>query len=170
MLIGQEKNDVIPCLPYDRNTSGIQYKPFVDYKTYIASDKLPLPSDAYWHTLEDVLTQYVRHNDNKFDYDSEGIAHRKHIIVNWIRYIGKESNDLEEASIFVIDDDLYLEYENVEDFKQWILSLKLKDVKDKGISERDLRNFKQKIKNGRGLKNESKTVKILFEYYKSKSS
>ena len=48
--------------------------------------------------------------------------------------------------------------------------MKPKDVKDKGISERGLRNFKQKIKNGRGLKNKSKIVKILFEYYKSKSS
>jgi len=31
---------------------------------------------------------------------------------------------LDEASIFGIDDDSYLEYENIEDFKQWILSLK----------------------------------------------
>jgi hypothetical protein len=152
MLIGPEKNDVIPCLPYDKNTSGIQYKPFVDYKTDMASDKLPLPSDAYWHTLEDVLTQYVRHNDNKFDYDKEGIAHRKQINVDRIRYIGKESNNIDEASVLGIDDNSYLEYENVEDFKQWILSLKPKDVKDKGISERGLRNFKQKIKNGGRLK------------------
>jgi len=53
---------------------------------------------------------------------------------------------LDEASIFGIDDDSYLEYENPEDFKQWILSLKPKDVRDKGISKRGLRNFKQ-IKN-----------------------
>jgi len=121
MLIGQEKNDEISCLPYDRNTSGIQYKPFVDYKTDIASDKLPSPSDAYWHTLEDVLTQYVRHNDNKFDYDNQGIAHRKQINADRIRYIGKESNNIDEASVFGIDDDSYLEYENIEDFEQRIL-------------------------------------------------
>jgi len=53
---------------------------------------------------------------------------------------------LDEASIFGIDDDSYLEYENPEDFKQWILSFKPKDVRDKGISKRGLRNFKQ-IKN-----------------------
>jgi len=41
------------------------------------------------------LTQYVRHNDNKFNYDNEGIAHRKHIVANKIRYIGKESNNIE---------------------------------------------------------------------------
>jgi len=105
-------------LSYEKDISGIQYKPFVDYKTDIASDKLPLPSDAYWHSLEDVLIQYVRHNDNKFGYDNPGIAHGKHIVVNRIRYIGKESNNLEEASIFGINDDSYLEYEKIEDFKK----------------------------------------------------
>ena len=77
----------------------------------------------------------MRHNDNKFDYDNEGIAHRKHIIADRIRYIGKESNNIDEASILGIDGDSYLEYDNIEDFKQWILSLKPKDVRDKGISK-----------------------------------
>jgi len=113
MLIGFEKNDVIPCLPYDKDIRGIQYKPFIDYKTDTPSSNLPLPSDKYWYTLEDVLAQYVRHSDNKFDYDNEGIGHRKHIIVDKIRYIGKESNNLEEASVLGIDDDSYLEYENI---------------------------------------------------------
>jgi len=77
---------------------------------------------------------------------------------------------LDETSVFGIDDDSYIEYENIEDFKQWILSLRPKDVRGKGISERGLRNFKQKIKNGKGLKNRSKIARILFEYYKSKLS
>ena len=46
MLIGSERNDVIPCLPFNKEVSEIQYKPFVDYKTDTASDKLPLPSQA----------------------------------------------------------------------------------------------------------------------------
>ena len=96
--------------------------------------------------------------------------HRIWDTIDRIRYIGKESNNIDEASVLGIYYNSYLEYENIEDFKQWILSLKPKDVKDKGIFERGLRNFKQKIKNGRGLKNKSKIVKILFEYYKSKSS
>jgi len=101
------------------------------------------------------------HNDNKLDYDSEGIAHRKHIVVNRIRYIGKESNNLED-NLTGIEEPDYLEYENIEDFKQWILSLKLKDVRDKGIFERGLRNFKQKIKNGKGLKKQVKDGKDTF--------
>jgi len=33
MLIGPEKNDVIPCLPFDKDINGIQYKQFIDYKS-----------------------------------------------------------------------------------------------------------------------------------------
>jgi len=151
-------------LPYEKNVSGIQYKPFVDYKTDTASDKLPLLSDAYWHTLEDVLTQYVRHNDNKFDYDSQGIAHRKHIIADQIRYIGKESNNIDEASVLGIDDDSYLEYENVEDFKQWILAIKPKDVRGKVILKRTLWNIKERIRKNK-MKHKSKALKGIYKVY-----
>jgi len=68
MLSGSEKNGIIPCLPFNKDISDIQLKPFIDYKSGIASDKLPLPTQAYWYTLDDVLTDYVRHNDHKFDY------------------------------------------------------------------------------------------------------
>ena len=39
MLIGSEKNDVILCLPFNKDVLEIQYKPFVDYKSDTASDK-----------------------------------------------------------------------------------------------------------------------------------
>jgi hypothetical protein len=129
------------------------------------SDRLPLPSTEYWHTLDDVLTQYVMHNDNKFDYDNEGISHRKHIIADWIRYIGKETNNLDETQITGIDSDSYLEYDYLREFYAWVLTLKPKDVKGENISERGLRNIKQKIRNGSGLKNRSKIIKILFKKY-----
>jgi len=125
---------------------------------------LSLPPLAYWHTLENVLTQYVRHSDNKFDYDNEGIAHRKHIKAERIRYIGKESNNLEETSVFGIDDDSYLEYENIEDFKQWILSLKPKDVRDKGISKQTLWNIKERIRKNE-MKYKSKALKEIYKAY-----
>jgi hypothetical protein len=165
MLIGPEKNDVIPCLPYDKDITGIQYKRFVDYKTDTASDKLPLPSDAYWHTLDDVLTKYVRHNDNKFDYDKEGIAHRKHIVINQIRYVGKESNNIEDNLAGVEKPD-YLEYENNEEFKQWILSLKPVDVAGDGISQQALYYQKSLIRNGKILNPNEKIVKKLLDIYK----
>jgi len=108
----------------------------------------------------------VKHNDNKFDYDNEGIVHRKHIIADRIRYIGKESNNINEASVLGIDDDSYIEYENIEDFKQWILSLKPKDVRDKGISKMVLWKIKNKIKLDRKLNPKTKIIKILTQQYK----
>lgn len=164
MLIGSEKNNVIPCLPFAKDLSGTEYRSFTDYRTGLTSDKLLLSTKEYWHCLEDVLSSYVRHDDHKFDY-VDGIAHRKHIVINRIRYIGKESNNLDESLVIGIDDQSYLEYGNSEGFRLWILTLKPKDVKDERISERGLRNFKQKIKNGNGLKNRSKISKILFECY-----
>ena len=71
-----------------------------------------MPSPEYWYTLEDVLTAYVRHNDIKFDCDIEEIANGKHIIADRIRYIGKETNNLDKTSVLGIEEDSYLGYEN----------------------------------------------------------
>jgi len=132
---------------------------------------LSLPSQAYWHILENVLTQYVRHSDNKFDYDKEGIAHRKHINADRIRYIGKESNNLDD-NLTGIEDPDYLEYTKdhevvkSKDFKQWVLSLKPKDVRDWGISKMALWKIKNKIKEGKMFNPKTKIVKILIQLYK----
>ena len=166
MLIGSEKNDVIPCLPYRKDLKGIQYEKFINYKTDTSSDRLPLPSTEYWHTLEDVLTQYVRHTDNKFDYDNEGIAHRKHIIADKIRYIGKETNNLDETQITGIDGTDYIEYDNLREFYNWILTLKPKDVKKYkiSISINAFITLKRNIKNN-NVKYNSKSLKILYQIY-----
>jgi len=107
------------------------------------------------------LTQYVRHNDNKLDYDNEGIAHRKQIIADRIRYIGKESNNLDD-NLTGIEDPDYLEYTKdheivkSNEFTNWILSLKPKDVRDKGISRQVLYKIKSKIKNKQPLNSKVK--------------
>ena len=120
-----------------------------------------------YDNLSNILTQCVRHNDNRFDYYNEGIAHTKHIITDQIRYIGKESNNIDEASILRIDDDSYLEYDNVEEFKQWILSLKPKDVRDKGISKQTLWNIKKRIRKN-AMKYKSKALKGIYKVYQER--
>ncbi len=164
ITIGNEVNGIIRTLPFTKDLNGIQFREFVDYRTGKSSKELQLSSNNYWKSLDDVLTEYIKHNNNKFNY-IEGIAHRKHIVANRIRYIGKESNNIDEVNVFGIDDDTYLEYENHEAFLQWILTLRPNEAKKLGISKRGLRNFKQKIRNGNGLKNRSKIFKILFENY-----
>jgi len=170
VLTGPEKNGVIPCLPFTKDLTGIDCEPFIDYRTNTPSSHLPLPSYAYWHSLEEVLMSYVTHNDKKFDYDREGIAHRKHIIVDRIRCIGKESNNLDD-NLSGIEGPDYLEYSkeyNIiknEDFKQWILSLKPKDVRDKGISQQALYYQKSLIRNGKSLNPRQKIGRKLLDLY-----
>ena len=97
----------------------------------------------------------------KLDYDHERIAHRKHIVVNQVRYIKKESNNL-ECNLTGIDETDYLEYEDIEDFEQRILSLKLKDIRDEGVSERNLCKIKHKMKQEKIFNPRTKIVKILI--------
>ena len=70
------------------------------------------------------------------------------------------------ASVLGIDDQSYLEYVNLNEFKQWVLTLKPKDVKDKGISERGLERTQEKIKLKKPLNPKTKTVKNLINMYK----
>ena len=112
-------------------------------------------------------SQYVRRNDNRFDY-VDGIAHKKHIIADRIRYIGKETNNLDETMVTGIDKDSYLEHENLREFHDWVLNLKPKDVRDKGISERELKRKKAEIREGKRLNLETKVNRILLSIYKSR--
>ena len=164
MLVGSETNGIIPSLPYTKNIVGIEYGKFVDYRTGKSSYELPFPPTAYWKSLQDVLIRYIRHNDNKFDYINS-IAHRKHMVINKIRYIGKESNNLDEVSVLGTDKDSYLEYENIKEFYDWILTLKPKDVRDEGISQRTLYNQKKIILSGKDLNFKVRVVKKLWNKY-----
>lgn len=83
-----------------------------------------------------------------------------------IRYSSIESNNLDESQVIGIDDDSYLEYENHREFFDWILALKPKDVKDKGISERRLKRKKTEIGKGKMLNPKTKIVKIPLQLYK----
>ncbi|WP_298277190.1 hypothetical protein [Ferroplasma sp.] len=65
-----------------------------------------------------------------------------------------------------IKDNSYLEYVNLEEFREWVLALKPKDVKDNGISERTLYKIKLKIKHGKSLNPKTRIVKILIESFK----
>ncbi len=62
-------------------------------------------------------------------------------------------------------DDSVMEYSNVKEFYNWILELKPSIVKEWGISERKIKEIKQKIRNAKGLKNRSKNTRILYEKF-----
>jgi hypothetical protein len=66
----------------------------------------------------------------------------------------------------------YLEYAkdyeivNSKEFLDWIFSLMPKDVRNKEISERELKKQKAKIRSGKTVNPKTKIVKILLKLYK----
>ena len=107
--------------------------------TGLSSSKLALPSGECWKSLEDALIAYMKHDDGKFDYIN-GIAERKHITVDDVRYLGKEISYLDESMILGIKgiDEEILEYVNLDDFNKRILWLLLIDLKQYNISRQAL--------------------------------
>ena len=77
-----------------------------------------------------------------------------------------QSNNLDYTQITGIEEDDYLEYDNVMELYNWILPLNPKDVKDKGISQQALYKIKTKIKSGNHLDSKVKVVKILLTLFK----
>ena len=65
-----------------------------------------------------------------------------------------------------IDTDSYLEYENLREFYDWILTLDPKDFKDKGISQQALYKIITKIKSAKHLNQKVKVVRILLGMHK----
>jgi hypothetical protein len=55
---------------------------------------------------------------------------------------------------------------NRKKFKDWVLSVRPKDVRDKGISKMALWKIKNKIKQEKTLNPKTKIVKILLQLYK----
>ncbi len=87
--------------------------------------------------------------------------------INQIRFIGKESNDLDEINVIGVKEDSVMEYSNVKEFYNWILKLRPKNVKDYGISKMALWKVKDRIERGIPLNPKTKIVRILIELYES---
>ena len=63
----------------------------------------------YWKPMDVIFHEYLDHPESKFDGDT-GILQRKNIQVSQIRYIGKESNRLEETDVIGVGKDGYEVY------------------------------------------------------------
>ncbi|MEM4071651.1 MAG: hypothetical protein QXP59_06375 [Saccharolobus sp.] len=80
-----------------------------------------------------------------------------------------QRNNIDYISMFCVDSGSYLVYENPKQFYVWVLKLKPKDVRDKGISRKALRDIREKIKANKTLNPKTKIVKILINEYKNPS-
>lgn len=139
----QNVKHVKPLSPYRKNAQQCPYDSFVDYE----SGK-EMKGMQYWKPFGDVFWQYIDHPEAKFDGDI-GVLTRKHVAINSVMHIGKESNNLEQAEILGVQDNDYVIYSNAIDqllaHKEKILAAKPKDVVGFGISQRTLFNVKRAI-------------------------
>ena len=99
------------------------------------------------------------HNDNKYDGDI-GELRRKQIVINDIEHIGKESNNLKESEVIGVSDNDYVIYDNRTEQKiaDVIKRLTPKQAKQIGISKRNMRYLKMKIKTKKQIILRKKTL------------
>jgi hypothetical protein len=143
-LVGAGNKDGLkPISPYSDNPQEIVHKPFIDYKT----GKI-LKGLEYWKSLSDTLWEYVNHKESKLDGDI-GILKRRHVFVDDITYIGKETENIEETGILYLP--TYQTYQDEEKVKEKILKLTTRESRIIGLNPETLRQIKKRIKENKRL-------------------
>jgi len=151
--MGKDKYDEIP------------YMEFLDYKTgktYPNSDSLE--SQYYWKDMGSVLDDYIEHKESKLEGDV-GVLRRRHLRINQgsIRYIGKESNELEESEVVGVSKKDTVEYVNHQKkIRKMIEGVTLEKALDLGISRRAYFDWKKKIKNNISFTVKKRTLIRLY--------
>ncbi|MGI0046644.1 MAG: hypothetical protein ACREBB_05590 [Nitrosotalea sp.] len=152
--MGKDKYDEIP------------YMEFLDYKTgrkYPHEDSLE--PQYYWKSMESVLGGYIDHPESKLEGDA-GVLKRRHLTINLdsIRYIGKETNELEESDVVGVSKENTVEYVNQQKkIREIIESLTLEQALEIGISRRTFFDWKWKIKNGISFTVKKRTLRKLLK-------
>jgi len=106
--ITNDKGDLIHPITSYGDTKLAPHQPFVDYTTGHVYNK---DTEAYWKTLQSSVESYLEHTESKFkDGHKTGKLDRRHVRVEQIRYIGKESNELEQTETLGVDKETYTNY------------------------------------------------------------
>lgn len=154
-LVGFGNNSLKPVCPYRNVPSEAVYDEFIDYttgKTHCGQE--------YWKELRQIFWDYLNHQESKF-VGNNGVLQRRHIKVDRIIVIGKESNSLEESEILGLDENSYQIFENQSlDIEKIIQNLTPKEAKSIGISKNQLYRMNKSIRDGTA-KLRKKTIKKL---------
>lgn len=165
---------IVPMLPYiDRDSKQfgtIERRPFIDYKTGTLYnnnvDEGQLWTKMYWKPLHLVVTDYMDHAESKFNKDKNatGRLPRQHIVITdrSIRYIGKETNELETTQTIGVDPENYTEYIH---WKKIIEGTTPDLAAMVGISRRNLSYLKRRTKQGEPISLKRRTMEKLLKIY-----
>lgn len=125
--VKENNRGVKPLAPFKKRYQTITYEPFIDYETGEFKEGI-----QYFKPLSETILQYIEHPENKFDGDI-GVLERKHIQANYLTYIGKEANNIENEPLQVAKPQNFV---NMEDIKQKILALTTDEARKLGIKHR----------------------------------
>ncbi len=149
--------DIKPIAPYSKDTQSVVYGDFIDYKT----GKIYNGSE-YWLPLSEVLLDYIKHPEAKFDdTDKTGLLDRRRVVADSIIYIGKEANKIEN-NLSGLDTGRVSVYNREALIKNKIASMTLKDAKKLGIPRRTFFRLKKYIRKGKFLKLRNRTKKRII--------
>ncbi|MGI0100268.1 MAG: hypothetical protein ACREBH_00890, partial [Candidatus Micrarchaeaceae archaeon] len=157
------REPIIPMIPYTKNYDIVPYTQFTDYKT---GKQYKDDTKFYWKLLSEFLFGYINHHDGKYDGDI-GELERKHIDIDGIEHIGKESNNLEETEVIGVSDNDYVVYDNKTEQRimDIIKDMTTKDARRIGLSKRHLFRLKKKVKQGKEIVLKKKTLNKLYKSY-----
>lgn len=103
-----QKGESIHPITFYGDPKIAPYQPFVDYRTGKMYTEY---SEMHWQTIHSSIENYMNHPESKFmNGQDTGKLYRRHVKTHKIRYIGKESNELEHTEMFGVDDDTYTRY------------------------------------------------------------
>lgn len=108
VMVGRRGEAIIPITPFTSQYAQAPYQPFIDAKTGKLYEE---NTQLYWKKLDKTVEDYIDHPESKFDNGNHcGTMLRRHLTVQAVTYIGKESNELEHAEILGVNNESYLEY------------------------------------------------------------
>ena len=161
---------IIPMVPAkDSKLDEISFMPFSDYNssTKYPNDRDSLEPQFYWKPLSETFSQYCNHPESKSSGEIGRLKRLKvRISKSSIRYIGKESHNLEESNVMGVNQEPYSQYL---DIAEKILSIRPKDSWKIGISRSNLLAIQKRIRQNHFVNLHSSTLhKILNKDYHHK--
>jgi len=148
------KTGIKPVSPYSNNPQDVVHKPFIDYESGNVFEGL-----EYWKSLSDTLWKYVNHRESKLEGDI-GILERKHVKVDGIIHIGKETGNMEETGI--LENPSYTAYQNEDELKEKILKRTSREARIIGLNTETLRKIKNRIVNTKQMRLKRKVLAKLI--------
>jgi hypothetical protein len=105
---GTNDEPIHPITRFTKRTEEAPFQPFIDYTT---GKRYSRRTELYWKPLSSVILEYVNHPESKFANGKQtGKMKRRHLQVANVRYVGKETSEIEEDEVLGTSRDAYVEY------------------------------------------------------------